>query len=149
MGSTYYLAAGDAEALGFVGRLADLPRVDCVPAHDMITVPHLTSLPDTAEGKPTAIDLSVATQIWPNMPQDPSSDLSWMAQPLIERIADTLRDRVAGIDLDSLASFIDDWIAEVNGSVDPDACPQLAADLIALARRGRDRQLRLYNWYEF
>ena len=80
--SIYFLADGDAEAVRFVGHFEDLLRADHVLAHDMITVPHLTSLPDLAEGLPVTVDLSVITQIWPNMPEDPEGDLSWMAEPI-------------------------------------------------------------------
>ena len=97
MSSIYFLADGDAEAVRFVGHFEDLLRADHVLAHDMITVPHLTSLPDLAEGLPVTVDLSVITQIWPNMPEDPEGDLSWMAEPVVERISDPLRDRVAAI----------------------------------------------------
>lgn len=148
MSSIYYLACGDPEALRFVGHVEDLLNVDHVLAHDMITVPHLTSLPDLAEGLPVAVDLSVTTQIWPTMPPDPESDLSWMAEPLIERIAVSLRDRIAAIHTDRLPAIIQDWTTELNGAVDDGLTGQLAADLILLAQRGRDRQLHLYNWYE-
>lgn len=148
MSSIYYLASGDPEALRFVGHVEELLNVDHVLAHDMITVPHLTSLPDLAEGLPVAVDLSVTTQIWPTMPPDPESDLSWMAEPLIERIAVSLRDRMAAIHTRRLPAIIQDWTTEVNGAVDDGLAGQLAADLILLARRGRDRQLQLYNWYE-
>lgn len=146
--SIYYLAPGDSEALRFVGRVEELLEVDHVVAHDMITVPHLSSLPDLAEGLPVAVDLSVATQIWPVMPLDPESDLSWMAEPVVERISDSLRDRVAAIRADRVPSFLDRWDAELNGAVGDGMSAQVAVDLILLAQRGRDRQLRLYNWYE-
>lgn len=148
MSSIYFLADGDAEAVRFAAHLEDLLRADHVHAHDMITVPHLTSLPDLAEGVPVTVDLSVITQIWPNMPEDPERDLSWMAEPVIERIADPLRDRVAAIDPERVPGLIEAWTAELSGSVSEGFSGQLAADLIQLAQRGRDRQLGLYNWYE-
>lgn len=148
MSSIYFLAADDSEALRFAGEVADLIEADRVFAHDMITVPHLTALPDLAEGLPVAIDLSVTAHRWPHMPEDPESDISWMAEPIVERIADALRDRIAAIDPAGVESFVEAWGAEVSGSVDDDAWPQLAADLIALARRGRDRHLALHNRYE-
>ena len=148
MSSLYYLAADDSEALRLAGDVAGLIEADRVFAHDMITIPHLTALPDVAEGLPVAIDLSVTAQIWPHMPEDPESDLSWMAEPIVERIADALRDRIAAVDPAGVDAFVEAWGAEVTGSVDDDAVPQLAADLIALARRGRDRHLTLYNRYE-
>lgn len=146
--SIYFLAEGDPEALRFVGRVEDLMKADHVLAHDIITVPHLTSLPDLAEGRPVTVDLSVLTQIWPTMPQDPERDLSWMAEPIIERIADPLRDRVAAIHPDRVPVLIEDWTAQLSGSVDDGSSGQLAVDLITLATRGRDRHLTLYNWYE-
>ncbi len=148
MSSVYFLAADDSEALRFAGDVADLIEADRVVAHDMITVPHLTSLPDIAEGLPVAVDLSVTAHLWPPMPEDPESDLSWMAEPIVERLADTLRDRIAAIDPAGVATFVEAWAVEVSGSVDEEACPHLAADLIALARRGRHRHLTLYNRYE-
>jgi hypothetical protein len=114
----------------------------------MITVPHLTSLPDLAERLSVAVDLSLTAQIWPTMPQDPEHDLSWMAEPIIERVADSLRDRVAAIDADQVPAILQDWTAELNGAVDEGLSGQLAVDLILLAKRGRDRQVQLYNWYE-
>lgn len=146
--SIYYLAAGGVKALRFVGHFEELLKSDHVVAHDMITVPHLTSLPNLAERLPVAINLSVAASIWPTMPQDPERDLSWMAEPIIERITDPLRDRVAAIHQDQLPAIIQDWNAELNGAVDESQSRQLAADLVLLAERGRDRQLHLYNWYE-
>lgn len=56
MSSIYFLASGDADATGFVGRFDDLLEADHVVAHDLITVPHLTSLTDLAEGLPVSID---------------------------------------------------------------------------------------------
>ncbi len=114
----------------------------------MVTVPHLTSLPDLAEGLPIAIDLSVTQQIWPPMPENPETDLAWMAEPVIERLAYSLRDRVAAIPPDRAAALAEDWSVELNGSVDEGVAGQLAHDLILLAQRGRDGQLALYNWYE-
>lgn len=148
MGSLYFLAPSDAEALRFVGHAEDLLGTDHVLAHDMITVPHLTALPDLAQGLPISIDLSMTKHLWPHMPENPHSDLAWMAEPIIERIADALRDRVAAIRTDQVAALTEDWSAELRGSVDRDACGQLATDLILLARRGRDHRLGLYNWYE-
>lgn len=148
MSSLYYLAADDADALRLAGTAADLLEADAVPAHDMITVPHLTSLPDIAEGRPVAIDLTVTAHLWPPMPEDPEVDLSWMAEPVVERIADTLRDRLAAIDPGTVAALAEAWVAEVSGAVEEGACPQVAADLISLARRGRDRGLSLFNRYE-
>jgi len=146
--SIYFLADGDAEAVRFVGHFEDLLRADHVLAHDMITVPHLTSLPDLAEGLPVTVDPSVITQIWPNMPEDPEGDLSWMAEPVVERIADRLRDRVAAIHPERVPVLIEAWTAELSGSVSDGLSGQLAADLIRLAQRGCDRRLGLYNWYE-
>lgn len=148
MSSIYFLAEGDAEAIRLVVDFEALPSADQVPAHDMITVPHLTSLPDLAEGVPVSVDLTVITQIWPTMPEDPESDLSWMAEPIIERIADPLRDRVAAIHPDRVPEVIDAWAAELGESVNQGFSGQLAVDLIQLAQRGRDRHLGLYNWYE-
>jgi hypothetical protein len=71
-----------------------------------------------------------------------------MAEPVIERIADPLRDRVAAIDPERVPELIEAWTAELSGSVSEGFSGQLAADLIQLAQRGRDRQLGLYNWYE-
>lgn len=149
MSSIYYLAGDDGEALRYVGDVAVLlEAADCVLAHDMITVPHLTSLPDIAEERPLAIDLSVTSPSWPNMTEDPESDLSLMGEPIVERISYTLRDRIASIDPGGIAAFLEAWSAEVSGAVDEAACPQLAADLIALARRGRDRHLPLFNHFQ-
>ncbi len=147
LSSLYYLAASDADALSTLGDPGPSPA-DGVLAHDMITVPHLTALADLGEGKPVAIDLSATTPLWPPMPDDPETDLSWMAEPVIERVADALRDRLAALDPDRLDAWVASWSAEVAGAVDPDASPRLAAELIALARRGRDRRLALYNRYE-
>ena len=149
MSSIYFLADDDAGALRFVGHYEDLMEAEHVLAHDMITVPHLTSLPDLAEKLPVTIDVSVSTSIWPPMPEDPEGDLSWMAEPSIERIADLLRDRLAAIHPDTVPAILEDWSAELSGSVDEGFVGPLAADLIRLARRGRDRHLTLYNWYEF
>ena len=146
--SIYFLADGDAEAVRFVGHFEDLLRADHVRAHDMITVPHLTSLPDLAEGVPVTVDLSVITQIWPNMPEDPEGDLSWMAEPVVERISDPLRDRVAAIHPERVPELIEAWTAALSGSVSDGLSGQLAADLIQLAQRGCERRLGLYNWYE-
>lgn len=148
MGSIYFLAGSDAQAVGFVGRVEDLLAGDHVLAHDLITVPHLTALPDLADGAPVAVDLSVLTQLWPVMPQDPQADVSWMAEPVIERLADPLRDRIAAIQLERVPGLLEAWTEQVSGSVDEQSAGQLAADLIDLARRGRDRGLALYNWYE-
>ena len=71
-----------------------------------------------------------------------------MAEPIIERIADPLRDRLAAIHPDRVPAILEDWSAELSGSVDEGFVGPLAADLILLATRGRDRQLTLYNWYE-
>ena len=71
-----------------------------------------------------------------------------MAEPIVERIADSLRDRVAAIDADQVPAILQDWTAELNGAVDEGLSGQLAVDLILLAKRGRDRQVQLYNWYE-
>ena len=98
---------------------------------------------------PIAIDLSVTQQLWPLMPEDPEADVTWMAEPVIERIADSLRDRVAAIPPGQVAALAEAWSVEVNGAVDEGASAQLAQDLILLAQRGRDGQLTLYNWYEF
>lgn len=148
MSSIYFLAEDDAGAVRFVGHYEELLRVDHVLAHDMITVPHLTSLPDLAEGLPVTVDVSVATSIWPPMPEDPERDLSWMAEPIIERLADPLRDRLAAIHPDRVPVILKAWAAELSGSVDEGFAGPLAADLILLAKRGRDRQLTVYNWYE-
>ncbi len=148
MSSIYYLAPTDADALRFVGHLDELLAADHVDAHDMITVPHFTSLPDLAEGRPITIDLSVTNQIWPPMPENPETDLAWLAEPLIERLADSLRDRVAAIPPDQVAALADAWSVELNGAVDEGLSGQLAHDLIQLAQRGRDNHLALYNWYE-
>jgi hypothetical protein len=146
--SIYFLAGGDAEAVRLAAHHKDMLRADHVLAHDMITVPHLTSLADLAEGVPVTVDLSVITQIWPNMPEDPEGDLSWMAEPIIERIADTLRDRLAAIRPERVNEIVEAWTAELSGSVSDQFSGQLAADLIQLAQRGCDRQLGLYNSYE-
>jgi hypothetical protein len=146
--SVYFLADADAEAVRLAAHFEDLLRADHVLAHDMITVPHLTSLPDLAEGVPVTVDLSVITQIWPNMPEDPEGDLSWMAEPVIERIADPLRDRVAAIRPERVNEIVEAWTAELSGSVSNEFTGQLATDLIQLAQRGCDRHLGLYNWYE-
>ncbi len=148
MSSIYFLAGGDAEAVRLAADFEDLLRADHVLAHDMITVPHLTSLPDLAEGVPVTVDLSVITQISPNMPEDPERDLSWMAEPIIERIADPLRDRVAAIRPERVHEIVAAWTAELSGSVSNGSTGQLAADLIQLAQLGRDHHLGLYNWYE-
>ncbi len=148
MSSIYFLAEGDAEAVRLALDVAALPSADHVPAHDMITVPHLTSLPDLAQGVPVSVDLAVITQIWPTMPEDPESDLSWMAEPIIEHIADPLRDRVAAIHPDRVPEVIEAWTAELGDSVSVGFAGQLAVDLIQLAQRGRDHHLALYNWYE-
>lgn len=149
MGSIFYLASGDAEALRLGGSDEALLTADHVVGHDMITLPHLTSLPDLAEGLPVAVDLSVVTQVWPVMPDDPESDLSWMAEPIIERISDSLRDRVAAIVPARVPALLDRWDAELNGSVGEGESGRVALDLILLARRGRDGHLSLYNRYEF
>lgn len=146
--SIYYLAASDADATGFVGRVEQMLDADHVLAHDMVTVPHLTSLPDLAEGLAISIDLTVTTALWPPLPHDPETDLSWMAEPVIERVADSLRDRVAAIDPTRLTDLLDAWSEEVQGAIEVDAAEKLATDLILLAGRGRDRGLGLYNWYE-
>lgn len=148
MSSIFFLADGDAAALQFVAHVDDLLMADHVQAHEMITVPHLTSLPDLAEGVPVSVDLSAIRQIWPTMPEDPERDLSWMAEPIIERVADPLRDRVAGIHPERVPAVVDAWTAELSGAVSEGFSGQLATDLIRLAQRGRDRQLGLYNWYE-
>ena len=148
MSSIYFLAEEDDGALRFLGHYEELLKADHVLAHDMITVPHLTSLPELAEGLPVTVDLSVSTSIWPPMPADPERDLSWMAEPIIERIADPLRDRLAAIHPDRVPAILEGWSAELSGSVDEGFVGPLAADLILLATRGRDRQLTLYNWYE-
>ena len=148
MSSIYFLAEDDDGALRFVGRDEELLKADHVLAHDMITVPHLTSLPDLAEGLPVTVDLSVITQIWPTMPEDPERDLSWMAEPVVERISDALRDRVAAIHSERVPELIEAWTAELGGVVSDGFSGQLAADLIQLAQRGCDRRLGLYNWYE-
>ena len=147
--SIYYLAPSDADAVRFVGHSEELLAADHVVAYDMITQPHLTSLPDLAEGVPIAIDLSVTQQLWPLMPEDPEADVTWMAEPVIERIADSLRDRVAAIPPGQVAALAEAWSVELNGAVDEGASARLAQDLILLAQRGRDGQLTLYNWYEF
>ena len=82
------------------------------------------------------------------MPEDPEGDLSWMAEPIIERIADPLRDRVAAIRPERVNEIVEAWTAELSGSVSEGSSGQLATDLIQLAQRGRDRHLGLYNWYE-
>jgi hypothetical protein len=146
--SIYFLAEGDAEAVRLALDFRALLTADHVPAHDMITVPHLTSLPDLAEGVPVSVDLSVITQIWPTIPEDPESDLSWMAEPIIERIADPQRDRVAAIHPDRVPEVIEAWTAELGESVSEGSAGQLAVDLIQLAQRGQDHHLGLYNWYE-
>lgn len=148
MSSVYFLAPTDADALWFVGHVDELLAADHVDAHDLITVPHLTSLPDLAEGRPITIDLSVATQIWPPLPENPETDLAWMAEPVIERLSDSLRDRVAAIPPDQATALAQSWSVELNGAVDEGATDQLAHDLIRLAQRGRDGHLTLYNWYE-
>ena len=148
MSSIYFLADGDEEALHFVAHFEDLLTAHHVRAHDMITVPHLTSLPDIAEGVPVTVDLSAIRQIWPNMPEDPEHDQSWMAEPIIERVADPLRDRVAAIRPGRVPEVTDAWTAELSGAVSDGFSRQLATDLIHLAQRGRDRRLGLYNWYE-
>ena len=148
VGSIYFLAEGDAEAVRLARDFGAPLSADQVPAHDMITVPHLTSLPDLAEGVPVSVDLAVITQVWPNMPEDPESDLSWMAEPIIERIADALRDRVAAIHPDRVPEVIDAWTAELGESVGAGFAGQLVVDLIQLAQRGRDHHLGLFNWYE-
>lgn len=148
MSSIYFLATGDDDALRISSDSAGPPEADSVLAHEMITVPHLTSLADVAEGFPVSVDLSVVANVWPPMPDDPESDLAWMAEPTIERIADILRDRIAAIDPDTVSSWVEAWGVQVSGSVEEDAWPSLAVDLIRLARRGRDRGLGLYNRYE-
>ena len=52
------------------------------------------------------------------------------------------------IDADQVPAILQDWTAELNGAVDEGLFGQLAVDLILLAKRGRDRQVQLYNWYE-
>lgn len=148
MGSIYFLARADADALRLIGRVEGLLAADHVVAHDMITVPHLTSLADLAEGLPVTVELSVTRPLWPPMPEDPEADLGWMAEPVIEGVADALRDRVASIPEERVRALVDAWSEELGGSVDAGAVDRLALDLIRLARRGRDGRLALYNWYE-
>lgn len=49
-----------------------------------------------------------------------------MAEPLIERIAVSLRDRIAAIHTDRLPAIIQGWTTEVNGAVDDGLAGQLA-----------------------
>lgn len=82
------------------------------------------------------------------MPDDPETDLSWMAEPIIERVADSQRDRLAAIDPARVPDLVVAWSAEVDGAIEEGAVEQVAAGLIQLAGRGRDGRLGLYNWYE-
>lgn len=114
----------------------------------MLTVPHLSALVDVAEGRPVSVDLSMVSQVWPPMPDDPQADLSWMGEPIVERLDDALRDRLATVDLASLSEWIQEWAAEVSGAVTLEACEPLARELILLARRAQGRPVGLYNRYE-
>lgn len=148
MASTYFLAASDAAAAEWAQRLEELDGPDQVDAHQMITVPHLSALVDVAEGRPVGVDLSMVSQVWPPMPDDPQADLSWMGEPIVERLDDALRDRLATVDLASLSEWIQEWAAEVSGAVTLEACEPLARELILLARRAQGRPVGLYNRYE-
>jgi len=148
MSSTYFTAGSDAEAIERAHDVRAGSETELVNAHQLITVPHVSGLADIAEGRAVEIDLSVATQVWPQMPEDPATDLSWMGEPIVERIADDLRDRLAAIDLVGLPEWIAAWGDEVSGSVEPGAFEQLARELVQLARRASQGQQGLYNCYE-
>jgi hypothetical protein len=147
MESCYFTAVDDATALGsreHGGPLAGTTpgAVDARGVIPLLAMPQLLAL---ARGDEPVLDLGLVSHLWPRMPADPHADRSWMAEPVLERLADRLRDDLAAIDAGRAAELAARWAPVIHWPVEE--CEALVRDLVALATRARDEGRPLYGWY--
>ncbi len=147
MQSCYFTAADDETAVGArawgapLGR-DDLPVVEADGVIAVLAIPRLLAL--VADREPV-VDLAVVDHLWPQMPADPQTDVSWMAEPIVERLAPALCDELAAIDLARAPDLAAHWAPAIHWPVAD--CERLVRDLVVLARSAREQGRPLYSRY--
>ncbi len=147
MESCYFAAVDDDAALR--ARDPGGPRgwagSQVVAADGVIPVLAIPRLLALASGSAATLDLAVVDHLWPRMPEDPQADLSWMAEPIVERLSPAVCDRLAAIDLSWAAELARAWGPVINWPA-PE-CEQLVRDLVTLARSAREQSRPVYSRY--
>ncbi|GAA4603440.1 hypothetical protein GCM10023195_11380 [Actinoallomurus liliacearum] len=106
---------------------------------------------------PWSVDLVKTVGVWPPEESKPASleeydrlpeDSPWNSGPWLVELDDRLRDTLADVDDLALPSIADQWahIEEFRGHMDVVAARDIIEGFVALARRARRADHRLYCW---
>ncbi|MCO5974372.1 hypothetical protein [Actinoallomurus soli] len=106
---------------------------------------------------PWSVGLVETVCVWPPEETKPRSreemerlpeESPWNTGPWVEEIDDRLRDAFAGVDDYALPSIADQWarIEEFDGHMDASLALDIIEGFVALARRARQANDRLYCW---
>jgi hypothetical protein len=106
---------------------------------------------------PWSVDLVDTVGVWPPEETKPRSlgemerlpeDSPWNTGPWVEQLDDRIRDAFAEVDDYALPSIAEQWarIEEFRGHMDAAHALDIIEDFVALARRARQADDRLYCW---
>ncbi len=147
MQSCYFAAADDDAAVGAREwdarlRVDDVPVVEADGVIAVLAIPRLLAL---AADREPVLDLAVVDHLWPQMPADPQADVSWMAEPIVERISPAVCEELAAVDLERAPELAARWAPVIHWPVGE--CERLVRDLVVLARTAREQGRPLYSRY--
>jgi putative intracellular protease/amidase len=147
MQSCYFTAVDDDAAVsarvwGTPPAAADQPVVEADGVITVLAIPRLLAL---AAGREPVVDLAVVDHLWPRMPADPQADLSWMAEPIVERLSPAVCEELAAVDLDRAPELAARWAPAIHWPVAD--CERLVRDLVSLARAAREQGRPVYSRY--
>jgi hypothetical protein len=108
-------------------------------------------------GVPWSVDLIDTVGVWPPEETKPRSaeemdrlpeESRWHTGPWLEELGDRIRDAFAGVDDHALPAIADAWarIEEFGGHMDAALALDISESFVALARRARQADDRLYCW---
>lgn len=106
---------------------------------------------------PWSVDLIETVGVWPPEETKPRSveemnglpeDSPWHTGPWLEELSNRIRDALADVDDHALPSIADEWarIEEFDGHMDMTFALDIIESFVALARRARQADDRLYCW---
>ena len=106
---------------------------------------------------PWSVDLVETVDVWPPEETKPRSleemhrlpeDSPWNTGPWLGELSDRVRDAFAEVDDYALPSVADEWarIDEFSGHMDATLALDITEEFVALARRARQANDRLYCW---
>lgn len=131
--------------------------VDAIDAKGIDHVVMLGQLVELILDLPPDVDAVDTVMVWPPEETKPGSsedyarlpaDSPWVSGPWLEELGDRTRDALAGVDDSALPSIAERWarIEEFDGHMDPANAQTIIERFVALARRARQADERLYCW---